>query len=338
MKDRKKDHIELAFEGRTSSGELDPRFSYEPMMAAHPDEDGEWFEFLGKRMQAPIWISSMTGGTEKAGMINRNLARVCHEFGLGMGLGSCRVLLKSDEHLDDFDLRGILGDELPFYANLGIAQVEELVLSGDISPVEKLVARLGADGLVIHVNPLQEWLQPEGNRFHQPPILTIQEFLEMSGMRLIVKEVGQGMGEESLRSLLALPLEALEFAAYGGTNFSRVEMLRSDSPAREFMEPLSHVGHNAIDMIRMLNRIIDGGEPVECRQIIVSGGIRNFLDGYYLTGKCHLPAIYGQASEFLKHASASYEELSAFAGSQIEGLKIARAFLRINNGYNEKER
>lgn len=336
MKDRKKDHIELAIKGRTGAAELDPRFSYEPMMAAHPDADSEWFEFLGKRMKSPIWISSMTGGTEKAGSINHHLARVCNEFGLGMGLGSCRILLEGDRHFPDFDLRPVLGDDLPFYANLGIAQVEEMVIIENVSPIENLVTRLGADGLVVHVNPLQEWLQPEGNRFRQAPITTIKALLDMTGMRIIVKEVGQGMGEESIRALLALPLEALEFAAFGGTNFSKVEMLRADDAAKNYMEPLAHIGHSAMDMIAKLNRIVDGDDPIACRQIIVSGGIRNFLDGYYLTGKCHLPAIYGQASEFLKHASVSYEELHAFTASQIEGLRIARAYLRINNGYDEK--
>ena len=96
MENRKKDHIDLAFQSRTMSGELDRRFNYEPLMARHPSKDLPVLPMLGKQMRAPIWVSSMTGGTELAGKINRNLARVCHEFGLGMGLGSCRPLLESD--------------------------------------------------------------------------------------------------------------------------------------------------------------------------------------------------------------------------------------------------
>ena len=74
-------------------------------------------------MNAPLWVSSMTGGTKEAGTINRNLARVCGQFGLGMGLGSCRIILHDDEYLSDFRLRKEMGD-FPLYANLGVAQIE----------------------------------------------------------------------------------------------------------------------------------------------------------------------------------------------------------------------
>jgi len=224
MSDRKKDHIALAFKARTTLDEIDRRFFYEPLVSRHPASDLVPFTFLGKTLRAPLWVSSMTGGTKQAGQINRNLAKVCREFGLGMGLGSCRSILFHDDHFPDFDLREIIGDDLPFYANLGIAQLEEFVLKGDVSPVNKLIEKLKADGLIIHVNPLQEWLQPEGNLFSQPPIDTIRSFLEMFNYPVIVKEVGQGMGPASLRALLELPLEAIEMAAFGGTNFARLEL------------------------------------------------------------------------------------------------------------------
>ena len=178
MSDRKKDHIDLAFQARTGNDEIDSRFNYEPMLSHHPTGDLKPFEFLRKTLRAPIWVSSMTGGTELAGHINRNLARACREFGLGMGLGSCRPILLNDEHFADFDMRNIIGEDLPFYANLGIAQLEELVLKDDIEPVNQLIRKLRADGLIIHVNPMQEWLQPEGDRISQPPIDTIKTYLE----------------------------------------------------------------------------------------------------------------------------------------------------------------
>lgn len=329
MADRKKDHIDLAFQSKTGIEGIDRRFSYEPLLAKHPVAELPPFGFLGKTMRAPLWVSSMTGGTKMAGQINRNLARACNEFGIGMGLGSCRPLLESDEYFADFDMRGIIGDDLPFYANLGIAQLESFVMKGDISPVERLVEKLRADGLIIHVNPLQEWLQPEGDLFSQPPIDTITSFLEMTKYPVIVKEVGQGMGPESLHALLELPLEAIEFSAYGGTNFAKVELLRSDEFKQQYYEPISRIGHDALEMTRMVNMIIDGKSSVNCRQIIISGGIRSFLDGYYLINYCKLPAIYGQASGFLKYATQSYEELSKFVKYQIEGIKLAKAYFII---------
>jgi len=332
MTDRKKDHINLAFQAKTGMEEIDRRFFYEPLMAKHPVTGLVPFKFLGKMLRAPIWVSSMTGGTRLAGQINRNLAQVCREFGLGMGLGSCRPLLESDDHFSDFDIRDTIGNDLPFYANLGIAQLEEMVLKDDISPVDQLIEKLRADGLIIHVNPLQEWLQPEGNLFSQPPIDTIRSYLEMTSHPVIVKEVGQGMGPESLRALLELPLEAIEMAAFGGTNFAKVELLRSDEFKQQYYEPVSRIGHDAFEMTDLINEILDDNNTtVRCRQIIISGGIRSFLDGYYLINRCKLPAIYGQASGFLKYASQSYEELKKFVEYQIEGIKLARAYFVIKD-------
>ena len=330
MNDRKKDHIDLAFQARTGREEIDSRFNYEPLLARHPISPLKPFPFLGKTIKAPMWVSSMTGGTSMAGQINRNLARACKEFGIGMGLGSCRSILFSDEHFADFDMRNIIGEDLPFYANLGIAQLEELVLKDDIEPVNQLIRKLRADGLIIHVNPMQEWLQPEGDRISQPPIDTIKTYLEMTGYPVIVKEVGQGMGPESLRELLKLPLEAIEFAAFGGTNFAQLELLRSNEARQNYYGPLSHIGHDAYEMTKMVNEIV-AGEHVECRQVIISGGITSFLDGYYLINLCSLPAIFGQASGFLKHARGQYEELHDYVHNQVEGLKLAQAYFRIKD-------
>jgi isopentenyl-diphosphate Delta-isomerase len=248
-----------------------------------------------------------------------------------MGLGSCRPILESDDHFQDFDMRGTLGDDLPFYANLGIAQVEDMVLKDDISPVNRLIEKLRADGLIIHVNPLQEWLQPEGNLFSQPPVDTIRSYLEMTSYPVIVKEVGQGLGPESLRALLELPVEAIEMAAFGGTNFAKVELMRSDEFKQHYYGPVSRIGHDAFEMTDMINSILDENIQVRCKQIIISGGISSFLDGYYLINRCKLPAIYGQASGFLKYATQSYDELKKFVEYQVEGLKLANAYFVIKD-------
>ena len=125
MEQRKKDHIELAFQSQLKNESIDQRFYYEPMLNPHPGELLKPFNFLGKTMKAPIWVSSMTGGTEKAEKINKNLARACNEFGLGMGLGSCRIILDNDTFFHQFDVRDIIGNDYPLYANLDICQIEE---------------------------------------------------------------------------------------------------------------------------------------------------------------------------------------------------------------------
>ena len=329
MEKRKKDHIDLALNSQSSGVEHDDRFNYEPMLKSHPKEGDLSIQFLGKKMKNPIWISSMTGGTEYAKIINTNLAKACNEFGLGMGLGSCRALLESDEYLSHFDLRNIICDDYPFYANLGISQVEQAIEQNKVQQIVDLVNKLKADGLVIHVNPIQEWLQPEGDVLLQSPIETIKRFLDQTQLKVIVKEVGQGFGPESLKALLKLPLEAVELGAYGGTNFSKVELKRSMPIVQEMLKPFSKVGNNAEQMINDINSIVSESSDVLCKQVIISGGVRSFLDGYYLMQKSQLPSIYGQASTMLRYAREDYEKLREYIQYQIKGLQMAYTYLTL---------
>ncbi len=330
MEDRKKDHIDLAFASQTLTDQLDKRFMYEPLLSKHPQGAIPESTFIGKTLKLPLWVSSMTGGTKMAGHINKNLARACREFGMGMGLGSCRIILDDDTYFPDFDVRDLIGDDLPLYANLGINQLEILQMENKQDKISKLVDKLRADGLIIHINPMQEWFQPEGDRLQRPPAESIAQLLEEVDFPVMAKEVGQGMGMESLRTLLKMPLAAIEFGAFGGTNFAKVELLRDKNQPKELFEPLSFIGHDAADMLNMINQIVhEEKEEIRCKQLIASGGIKSFLDGYYLTSKSALPAIYGQASTFLKHARGDYEELRKFVQYQIKGLEMAYAFLRI---------
>jgi len=331
MEKRKKDHIDLALNSQSTVIEHDERFNYEPMIKPHPNQDDLSIQFLGKAMKNPLWISSMTGGTDYAKIINTNLAKACNEFGLGMGLGSCRTLLESDEYLSHFDLRNIIGDDYPFYANLGISQVEQVIKQNKVQQIVDLVTKLRADGLVIHVNPIQEWLQPEGDILLKSPIDTIKTFLDQTSLKVIVKEVGQGFGPESLNELLKLPLEAIELGAYGGTNFSKVELTRSMPIVKEMLEPFSKVGNNAEQMINNINSIISKTSDTSCKQVIISGGIRSFLDGYYLMKKSQLPSIYGQASTMLRYAREDYDKLREYIQYQIKGLQMAYTYLTIKD-------
>ncbi len=324
---RKADHIDLAFLSQVSV--TDNRFYYEPVLQAHPDNSINPISFLGKELGAPIWVSSMTGGTKHAKTINQNLAKACGKFKMGMGLGSCRIILDDNEYLEDFKVRKFIGDTMPLFANLGIAQVEELLLSGKIDKIKNLIEKTEANGLIIHINPLQEWLQPEGDRINQSPILTISQLLNKSDIKIIVKEVGQGMGPESIKSLMQLPLAAIDFGAHGGTNFAMLEMIRGNELRKEVYEPVANIGHTAVEMVDMVNGILSESKNYACQNFIISGGVKNFLDGYYLTGKINALAIYGQASTLLKHAKDDYEKLCEYLELQIKGLAMARAFLKV---------
>ncbi len=322
---RKEDHIALAFESVIRN--QDKRFYYEPALSGHPGDELFTRSFCGKTMHFPIWVSSMTGGTERASMINKNLAKACGEFGLGMGLGSCRQLLYSDEYLADFNVRPLM-PESPLCINLGIAQIEQLIDNQELDRVSSLMDKLDADGLIVHINPLQEWLQPEGDHIQHPPTETIQKLMKALDMPILVKEVGQGMGPKSLAALLAMPLEAVDFGAHGGTNFSKLELHRASEAVQESYDMVSMLGHNAYEMMRFVQQIASSELEIKTKNLIISGGVGNFLDGYFLQSNAPLPSIYGQASAMLKPALQGYEELKNYIESQIEGYRMAHKLLK----------
>ena len=321
---RKLDHINLTLEAQKNLLDLDPRFNYEPLLAAHPNLENKLeTTIFGKKLKAPLWVSSMTGGSSKSTLINHNLARICREFGLGMGLGSCRSLMNENYKNADFDVRPIMGDDLPLFANLGIAQVEQSIRENNCDKILKMLEVLTVDGLVIHINPLQEYLQKEGDVITVPPIETIKKFLSLTKTKVVIKEVGQGMGPASLKALMELPIAGIELAGFGGTNFVEVEMKRNVKH-KAGLYPLATVGHSALDMIDTLN----GLHHKYQKDLIISGGIKNFLDGYYLLKSSANNAVIGQAKNFLVHAH-DYESLRDFVRNEIDGLKMAYNFLTI---------
>jgi len=327
--DRKKDHIDLAFESATNLAVRDQRFDYEPLLTTHPRPNIPLDQyFLGKRLSYPIWVSSMTGGTAMAKLINRNLARACAEYGLGMGLGSCRKLLTSDTHLEDFAVRPYIEDQ-PLYANLGIAQVIDLVTEQKLDLITELLKKLEADGLIVHVNPIQEWLQPEGDKIYNlTPLECIKRLLDLD-IKIVVKEVGQGMGPRSINELLSLPIAALEFGAFGGTNFAKLEALR-DQPNKT-IDPICYVGHTPSEMIESILSFSKNRE-LSCKQFIISGSIRTYLDGYYYNQCLPFNSVYGQAAGFLQHAMGDYELLSDYVDQQTKGYAFAMRYLRLKSG------
>ncbi len=322
LAERKESHIDLTPLSQTSGDGRDSRFNYEPLFFVHPTPNETWeTSFLSHTLNFPLWISSMTGGTEKAAVINKNLGTLAGKYKLGMGLGSCRPLLHSKTRLPEFAIRSYLGDQ-PFLANLGIAQVEECVLSGKAHLIHEMVKMTEASGLMIHLNPLQEWLQPEGDRFTISPLESLKRFLDDVSYPVLVKEVGQGMGPKSLKALLGLPIHGIEFGAFGGTNFTKLESLRArDTEARE---PFIHVGHTAHEMVEVLNAL-----PVGKKEFIISGGLKNVLDGYELKMKLKAPSLIGMASPFLAPAMESFETLEKYFLNTREALLTAKGVLSV---------
>lgn len=300
----------------------DERFFYEPILSAHPEKVKSKISFGAWNFNFPLWISSMTGGADHANTINSRLAAACEEFELGMGLGSLRPLLDNRQSREDFDVKHLMPSR-PLFGNIGIAQLEELIEKKEKTKITDLTGELKLDGLIIHVNPLQEWFQPQGDRFKHPPLETIENFLSDSSIPVIVKEVGHGMGPGSLAALMRLKLLAIEFGAFGGTNFSLLETKRVTT-ANGFV----YVGHSAQEMVDFVSDIQKTQKSIQVKNFIISGGVKDILTGFELTQK--LPnSLMGMANSVLGPARSGERELSSFIADMRDQYALAEAYLKV---------
>ena len=179
-------------------------------------------EFIDRRLAAPFLVSCMTGGTEAAGPINRTLAEVAQRHGFALGLGSARVLLEQPEQLPTFDVRDLAPD-IPLLANIGAVQLNRGLTVDD---ARRLVDMLRADALVLHLNPLQESLQPSGDVQFGRLLERIETLCRTLGVPVIAKEVGFGISEPDAVRLAEAGVYAIDVAGAGGTSWSEVERHR----------------------------------------------------------------------------------------------------------------
>lgn len=201
--------------------------------------------FLGARLSAPLLVSSMTGGTERARVVNSRLARAAASHRIGMALGSGRALLSNPSLLPTYRT----GDRPPLLlGNLGAVQLRLGIGPAD---AERLVEVLGADGLVLHLNPLQEAVQPEGETQFRGLLDRIAEVVERLRPRpVVVKEVGFGLGPEDVAQLAAVGVAAVDVAGAGGTNWASVEGQR-DRREATVAEAFAHWGWPTAAALRM---------------------------------------------------------------------------------------
>lgn len=328
---RKSDHIQLAFRHQVSSSHLNNEgLFYEPLFGKHPSQPYLLNCSFGHfSLGSPLWISSMTGGAEHAQKINQRLAKAAGHFRLGLALGSCRALLENpDKFFGDYDVKHLIGEGLPYFANFGVAQIQQEMEKDGLERMFALLRGLGVNGIVVHVNPLQEWFQMGGDFFCRAPLDTIKDFLEVAPLPVIVKEVGHGMGPRSLQALMELPLLAIEFGAFGGTNFSTLERERAEQKQRD---PLCFVGHSAEEMVEFVNVISASSSEFSCRRFIISGGVQNFLQAHQLISRCPHQAIVGMAVNFLRPAMLGESELFEYIEQFNRGLSMAREFIEVKN-------
>ena len=297
---RKADHIRINLEEDVRSNLTTgfERYHFTPLALPElnlGDIDLE-SEIFNRRLNAPILISSMTGGTDQAGRINRTLAEAAQETKIAMGLGSQRAAIDDPQLQSTFQVRQYAPDILLF-ANLGAVQLN---YGYSLKECQLAVEMIEADALILHLNPLQEAVQPEGDGNFAGLLAKIEGVCKNLSVPVIVKEVGWGISEKTARQLAEVGVSAIDVAGAGGTSWSQVEMHRSNDPYQA----------------RLAGAFIDWGIPTTQALINVqsavpgminfaSGGVR---DGIDIAKSIALGAsLGGMASPFLKAANDSLE-------------------------------
>ncbi len=308
--DRKLDHIKICLEK-----DVESRYTgledVELIHCALPEIDFEKIDtsvkFLGKKLYAPFLIASMTGGHRDTTTINRNLAIAVEEMKLGMGVGSQRAAIENPDVAESFTVVREYAPKAFVYANIGVAQIVK-----DLEFADKAVEMIDADALAVHLNFLQEAIQPEGDKNAEKCLEALKELCESIKVPVIVKETGAGISREVALLVKEVGASAIDVGGKGGTSWSGVEVYRAKGVWRE-------VGKD----------FWDWGIPtafciVDCCDVlptIATGGIRSGVD---VAKALALGAkISSSALPFLKPALISAEEVLEKLEYFVLGLKVA---------------
>jgi isopentenyl-diphosphate Delta-isomerase len=298
---RKTDHIRINLEEDVRSGLTTGLERFHFVHRALPELDLEAIdlsvEIFGRKLRAPILISSMTGGTEEAGMINRRLAEAAQEMGTAMGLGSQRAAIEHPEMANTFQVRNVAPDILLF-ANLGAIQLN---YGYGIEECQRAVEMVEADALYLHLNALQEAVQPEGDTNFSGLLRKIEKVCHTLAIPVIAKEVGWGISGETARQLVNAGVAGIDVAGAGGTSWTQVEMYRAENPSQaRLAAAFLDWGIPTAESIQQVH------QAVPKIPILASGGLRTGLDiaKSIALGAC----IGGMAGPFLKAAVVSTEE------------------------------
>ncbi|MDV2990898.1 MAG: Isopentenyl-diphosphate delta-isomerase [Chroococcidiopsis sp. SAG 2025] len=304
---RKADHLRICIEQdvqcqSVTNGLERYRFTHTCLPELNRTEINLTTAFLGKQLGAPLLISSMTGGTEQAGIINRRLAEVAQHYKIAMGVGSQRVAVEKPQVADTFAVRSLAPD-IPLFANLGAVQLN---YEYGLEQCLRVVDILEADALILHLNPLQECIQPRGDVNFCGLLDKIEKLCIKLPVPAIAKEVGNGISGEMAQKLINAGIAAIDVAGAGGTSWAKVESERAETAMQR----------------RLGLTFADWGIPTaECitnvRQVapniplIASGGLRHGLE---VAKAIALGAdLAGLAMPFLRAAADSESTLHALA-------------------------
>ncbi len=296
---RKADHIRICLEEdvqchEATNGLERYRFTHCCLPEINRDDIDLSTTFLGKNLNSPLLISSMTGGTEQAGLINQRLAKVAQNYKLAMGVGSQRIAVEKPQVADTFAVRKYAPDVLLF-ANLGAVQLN---YKYGLDECLRVVDILEADALILHLNPLQECIQTSGDTDFRGLIDKIANLCSKLPIPVIAKEVGNGISAVMTEKLMAAGITAIDVAGAGGTSWAKVESERAENPLqRRLGRTFADWGLSTAECITSI-RSLAPDVP-----LIASGGLRHGLD---VAIAIALGAdIAGLAMPFLKAAAIS---------------------------------
>ena len=271
---RKADHLRLCIEEdvqfrETTSGLERYRFAHCCLPELDRADIDLTTTFLGKKLAAPLLISSMTGGTELAKTINYRLADVAQKHQIAMGVGSQRIIIENPQLADPFAVRRLAPDILLF-ANIGAVQLN---YNYGVEQCQKIIDILEADALILHLNPLQECVQTEGDTNFKGLLDKIAKLCDRLPVPVIAKEVGNGISGKMAEKLLAAGVSAIDIAGAGGTSWAKIEGERAkDGKQRRLGATFADWG------IPTAECIVAAKKAAPDVPLIASGGLQNGLD------------------------------------------------------------
>lgn len=318
IKQRKRDGIEIPLNNDVQAKTTSTYLEYVKLIHnALPELDYDEIDisttFLKRKFSAPIIIDSMTGGAPEAAKINGRLGELAEKYGFAMGLGSQRAGLESKELAETYSIARKNAPSAFLIANIGGAQLAKGLT---IDNIKKIIDMIQADALVIHLNPLQELIQPEGEPKYKGVFSKISEISGSLDVPVIVKEVGAGISKEVAVKLEVAGVSAINVAGAGGTSWAGVEKLRAEASNNDLK---IHLGEIFWDWgIPTATSLIEVKKTVKV-PIIASGGLRNGME----MAKCIVlgASMCAMAYPFLLKAAESKEQLFNFADTVIAELK-----------------
>ena len=315
---RKDSHLDIVASrdveaAQTRAGWARWRLPHLALPDARPEDIDLETRLLGHKLAAPLVISGMTGGTERAGKVNRNLARTAQELGLAMGLGSQRAMLEDESLAASFQVRDLAPDIL-LLANIGAVQLNKGV---GVSDCQRLVEAVDADVLAVHLNPLQEMVQPEGDRDWRALRPKLEALIAAVGVPVVLKETGCGLSAQMAAQARDMVAAGIDIGGTGGTAWGWIEGFRSSDPQRqEIGETFREWGIPSAVALAECRAELGSAFP-----IIATGGVRNGVD--VATALALGADVAGMALPFFRAADLSADETLGLGRRVLEELRIA---------------